>query len=101
MTGITDLNTVFNSPTRVADSDADTPTLNNQNPISDAANHSLLAMDQTVVSSTGDAMLQAMATSDVRTDKVASLQASIASGAYNISSSDIATKLLTSMLGRG
>ena len=99
MTGITDLNTVFNSPTRVADSEADTltPIAPNQS----TANHSLLAMDQTVVSSTGDAMLQAMATSDVRTDKVASLQASIASGAYNISSSDIATKLLTSMLGRG
>jgi len=98
MTGITDLNTVFSSPTRVADSDADTsPTATNQS----TGSQSFLAMDQTVVSSTGDAMLQAMGTSDVRTDKVASLQASIANGTYNVSSSDIASKLLTAMLGRG
>jgi len=103
MTGITDLNTVFSSPTRVADSDADALSLTgtNQSTVPDAGNQSLLSMDQTVVSSTGDAMLQAMGTSDVRTDKVASLQSSIANGTYNISSSDIATRLLSSMLGNG
>jgi len=103
MTGITDLNTVFSPSTQVSSAEADTlsPTAANQNTISDTGNQSLLSMDQTVVSSTGDAMLQAMGTSDTRTDKVASLQAAIANGTYNVSSSDIASKLINSMLGRG
>ena len=103
MTGITDLNTVFSPSTQVSGAEADTlsPTVANQSTISDTSNQSLLSMDQTVVSSTGDAMLQAMGTSDTRTDKVASLQAAIANGTYNVSSSDIASKLINSMLGRG
>jgi len=103
MTGVTDLNTVFGQSTQVSSTDADTlsPTGTNQNTIPDTGNQSLLSMDQTVVSSTGDAMLQAMGTSDTRTDKVASLQAAIANGTYNVSSSDIASKLINSMLGRG
>jgi negative regulator of flagellin synthesis FlgM len=103
MTGITDLNAVFNPSTQVSGSDADALSLTgtNQSTISSADNQSLLSMDQTVVSSTGDAMLQAMGTSDVRSDKVASLQAAIATGTYNVSSSDVADKLIDSMLGRG
>ena len=103
MTGVTDLNTVFGQSTQVSSTDADTlsPTGTNQNTIPDTGNQSLLSMDQTVVSSSGGAMLQAMGTSDARTDKVASLQAAIANGTYNVSSSDIASKLINSMLERG
>jgi negative regulator of flagellin synthesis FlgM len=46
-------------------------------------------------------MLQAMGTSDVRLNKVASLQAAITAGSYSVSSEDVAGKLIDSMLGKG
>jgi negative regulator of flagellin synthesis FlgM len=39
------------------------------------------------------------ASSDVRSEKVASLQQAIASGTYNVSSGDVADKIITSLLG--
>jgi negative regulator of flagellin synthesis FlgM len=38
------------------------------------------------------------ASSDVRADKVASLQQAIASGTYNVSSGEVADKIITSLL---
>ena len=55
--------------------------------------------DKTSVSSTGGLVAQALRTSDVRQDKVASLQAAIASETYHVSSSDVASKMVDSMLG--
>jgi negative regulator of flagellin synthesis FlgM len=107
MTGISDLNAVFGSSTRVSDPDGDALSLGslakgkNENTIAEAGNQSLLNSDQTVVSTAGGAMSQAMETSDVRTDKVASLQVSIANGTYNVSSADVADKLISSMLDEG
>lgn len=41
---------------------------------------------------------QALAGNDVRTDKVAALQQSITAGTYNVSSSDVAAKVLNALL---
>jgi len=107
MTGITDLSAIFGSSTRVSEADGDAvnvaPTVEGvgQDPGGDAGESSLLSLDQTAVSSTGDAVRQAMGTSDVRTDKVASLQSAIADGSYHVSSSDVADKLIGSMLDKG
>jgi negative regulator of flagellin synthesis FlgM len=106
MTGIADLSAVFGSPTRISEADGDALSLgrtvssSNKSAISNT-DQSLLNSDKSVVSSAGDAMLQAMGQPDVRTDKVASLQTAIANGTYNVSSSDVAQKLISSMLDKG
>ena len=43
--------------------------------------------------------MQASAGSDVRTAKVAALQAAIAGGTYNVSAGDVADKLIENLLG--
>jgi negative regulator of flagellin synthesis FlgM len=54
--------------------------------------------DQTNLSSAGGMIAQALEGSDVRTDKVAALQKAIASGSYSVSSSDVAGKMIDSLL---
>ncbi len=54
--------------------------------------------DQASVSSTGGLVAQALNTSDVRSDKVAALQSAIASGSYQVSSADVASKIVDSLL---
>lgn len=54
--------------------------------------------DQTSLSSAGGMIAHALEGSDVRTDKVAALQKAIASGSYNVSSSDVAGKMIDSLL---
>jgi negative regulator of flagellin synthesis FlgM len=54
--------------------------------------------DQTTLSSMGGLVVQALGTSDVRIEKVAKLQQAIASGNYSISSSDVAEKMIDSLL---
>jgi negative regulator of flagellin synthesis FlgM len=54
--------------------------------------------DQASVSSTGGLVAQALNTSDVRSDKVAALQTAIASGSYQVSSADVASKIVDSLL---
>jgi negative regulator of flagellin synthesis FlgM len=54
--------------------------------------------DETVVSSTGGLVLQALEASDTRTAKVLSLQETIAVGSYTVSSSDVADKIIQSLL---
>jgi len=54
--------------------------------------------DEARLSSTGGLIAQALEGSDVRTDKVAALQQAIASGTYNVSSSDVAEKMIRSLL---
>lgn len=54
--------------------------------------------DLTNLSSTGGLVSQSLEGSDVRTGKVASLQQAIAAGSYNVSSSDIADKIMQSLL---
>jgi negative regulator of flagellin synthesis FlgM len=54
--------------------------------------------DQASLSSTGGLVAQALESSDTRSAKVASLQQTIAAGNYNVSSSDVADKIIQSLL---
>lgn len=54
--------------------------------------------DQTNLSSAGGMIAHALEGSDVRTNKVAALQKAIASGSYSVSSSDVAGKMIDSLL---
>lgn len=51
-------------------------------------------VDQADLSSAGGVISQALEGSDIRSEKVASLQQAIASGNYNVSSSDVADKII-------
>ncbi len=61
--------------------------------------HSVVKADQTSLSLASGLITKALSLSDVRSDKVAGLQKAIASGTYNVSSSDVAEKLVKSLLG--
>jgi negative regulator of flagellin synthesis FlgM len=54
--------------------------------------------DQTSLSSAGGLIAEALEGSDTRTAKVAALQQAIASGTYNVSSADVADKMIQSLL---
>jgi len=56
-------------------------------------------VDQTNLSSTGGLVAQALESSDTRSTKVATLQQAIAAGSYSVSSSDVADKIIQSLLG--
>jgi negative regulator of flagellin synthesis FlgM len=56
------------------------------------------AADRADLSTTGGLISKAMEGSDVRTAKVEALQQAIASGSYNVSSSDVADKMIDSLL---
>jgi negative regulator of flagellin synthesis FlgM len=55
-------------------------------------------VDQTNLSSTGGLVAQALESSDTQSAKVASLQQAIAAGSYSVSSSDVADKIIQSLL---
>ena len=103
MTGINTLALLFGSSNRVAETDGTSGTSSagsTAQSSSTASNFSLLDSDKSVVSTAGGAMVDAMNTSDVRTDKVAALKAAIDNGTYNVSSQAVAQKLITSMLDK-
>jgi negative regulator of flagellin synthesis FlgM len=54
--------------------------------------------DETKLSPTGELISQALGSSDVRSAKVEALQKAIAAGTYQVSSSDVAGKLIDSLL---
>lgn len=63
-----------------------------------SASTSSVSADKANLSATSSALAQALSSDDVRTEKVAALQQAIAAGTYNISSSDVADKLIQSLL---
>ena len=65
----------------------------------DGSTANVQQVDQTSLSSTGGLVAQAMEGSDTRSAKVASLQQAIAAGNYSVSSSDMADKIIQSLLG--
>jgi negative regulator of flagellin synthesis FlgM len=56
------------------------------------------AIDQTNISSTSELLSAALGVSDVRLDKVVPLQQAIANGSYHVSASDVADKLIATLL---
>jgi negative regulator of flagellin synthesis FlgM len=56
------------------------------------------AQDEAKLSSTGELVARALSTPDVRTAKVEALQKAIAEGSYNVSASDVAGKMIDSLL---
>lgn len=57
-----------------------------------------LAQDQATVSSAGTEALRATGEADVRMEKVAAVQAALAAGAYSVPASEVASKVIDSML---
>jgi negative regulator of flagellin synthesis FlgM len=55
--------------------------------------------DQANLSLAGGLVAQALEDADTRSAKVASLQQAIAAGSYSVSSSDVAVKIIQSLLG--
>ena len=55
--------------------------------------------NQTGLSSASTLISQALSTSDVRVEKVTAIQQSIADGTYSVSASDVAGKLLDTLVG--
>jgi negative regulator of flagellin synthesis FlgM len=58
-----------------------------------------LTSDHATLSSAGSEASASLNGSDVRTEKVASIQAALASGTYNVPASAVASKMVDAMLG--
>jgi negative regulator of flagellin synthesis FlgM len=65
---------------------------------SEGRNANVEHADQTSLSSTAGLVARALESSDIRAEKVASLQQAIGTGTYNVSSSDVADKIIQSLL---
>jgi negative regulator of flagellin synthesis FlgM len=64
-----------------------------------AAGPSALSSDSATVSNAGNEVALTAADSDVRPEKVASIQAAIASGTYNVPASSVASRMVDAMMG--
>jgi negative regulator of flagellin synthesis FlgM len=67
-------------------------------PANGASNENGGNFDQANLSSAGGVVAQALAGSDTRYAKVAAVQQAIAAGSYSVSSSDVADKMIQSLL---
>lgn len=56
--------------------------------------------DHATLSSTGSGMSQIATDGDVRMDKVASIQAALSAGTYNVPASKVASSIVDSLLGK-
>ena len=68
---------------------------------SNTASGSGLGSDLATFSSAGSEVSLTSAEPGVRTDKVASIQAALAAGTYNVPASAVASKVVDSMMGSG
>ncbi len=64
-----------------------------------AASSSGLTSDRATFSSAGSEVAQTASDSDVRMDKVSSIQSALAAGTYHVPASAVASKMVDSMLG--
>ena len=64
-----------------------------------AAGSSALTSDRATLSSAGSEVALTAADSDVRPEKVASVQAALAAGTYNVPAAAVASKMVDAMLG--
>ena len=67
-------------------------------PITESSSSNVQHADQASLSTAGGVVAQALEGSDTRSAKVASLQQAIAAGTYHVSSSDVADKVIQSLL---
>jgi flagellar biosynthesis anti-sigma factor FlgM len=58
-----------------------------------------LDSDRATLSSAGNEVSQAVSGEDVRTDKVAAVQAALAAGTYDVPASAVASKMVDAMFG--
>jgi len=65
------------------------------------ASPSALGSDRATLSSAANEVAQTASEPEVRTEKVASIQAQLAAGTYNVPASAVASKLVESLLGGG
>jgi negative regulator of flagellin synthesis FlgM len=75
------------------------PTATPQTRSTAVASGSALGSDSATVSSAGSEVSLTASEADVRTDKVAAIQAALAAGTYNAPSSAVASKVVDAMLG--
>jgi len=69
------------------------------NTTSTTSSTSGLGSDRATFSSAGNEVALTASAPDVRTDKVAGIQAALAAGTYNVPASAVASKVVDSMLG--
>ena len=67
-------------------------------PVANGGTKGTGAVDETSISSTSELLSAALSGSDVRLEKVLPLQQAIVNGTYNVSSSDVAEKLINSLV---
>jgi negative regulator of flagellin synthesis FlgM len=68
---------------------------------SNASQSEALASDKAQLSVVATQVAQSSTTSDVRLDKVASIQSALQAGTYDVPASDVAQKVISSMLAPG
>ncbi len=68
-------------------------------PGNSTATPSALTSDRATFSSAGSQVAQTASDTDVRMDKVSSIQAALAAGTYNVPPSAVASKMVDAMLG--
>jgi negative regulator of flagellin synthesis FlgM len=80
--------------------DTQTAAVEKSSAASPAVSSAIPAVDQAHLSSASALVSHAASLPDVRTEKVQSVQAAIANGTYQVSATDVAQSLISSMLGK-
>lgn len=96
--GVGALQQVLSSITPATTQATESTNVSHQYSTSDTRTDNASHTDQTSLSSVGGMIAHALEGSDVRSEKVAALQKAIASGMYHVSSSDVADKMIQSLL---